>query len=279
MSIDNAALNTEQTELLTQLAQSRASVLALAKVGQLDQAKLWQLANKEANLSLLLYPMPLDPGQHVLAAHAFVHPYLERLSQHDPAHAVIADETHRYTPRKILRRVLDHALDHLNQIEQWLAWQQQGTVPTPTDGWATSDETLAEDVSPLSSVELQAWLWRIDLTVEMVANRAKSLRPEQLDWVPPDGGWTLRQMLRHLARAEVFYAAWLDEALPDEPVARYSEANSRFEQRLRQVLFHPVEEQLALFNPEEGYTMTTAEQVTQNVLAEERTLMYQYTSL
>ncbi len=28
-----------------------------------------------------------------------------------------------YTPRKILRRVLDHALDHLNQIDQWLAWQ------------------------------------------------------------------------------------------------------------------------------------------------------------
>jgi len=30
--------------------------------------------------------------------------------------------------------VLDHALDHLNQIGQWLAWQRHGIAPTPTDG-------------------------------------------------------------------------------------------------------------------------------------------------
>ena len=34
-----------------------------------------------------------------------------------------------YTPRKTLRRVLDHALDHLNQIDQWLAWQPRRRRP------------------------------------------------------------------------------------------------------------------------------------------------------
>ena len=46
-----------------------------------------------------------------------------------------------YTPRKVLRRVLDHSLDHLNQIEQWLRWRRDGLVPTPTDGWVPSTVT------------------------------------------------------------------------------------------------------------------------------------------
>jgi len=129
----------------------------------------------EGNLTTRLHPMPLDPSEHVLAAHAYVHPYLERLTLHDPADFVLADTVHSYTPRKILHRVLDHAWDHLNQMEQWLVWQQQGIVPTPTDGWASSAETFREDLQPLSSEELQAWLWRIDLTVGLVVSRAKQL--------------------------------------------------------------------------------------------------------
>ena len=46
-----------------------------------------------------------------------------------------------YTPRKVLRRVLDHSLDHLNQIDQWLGWRRDGLVPTPTDGWVPVDAT------------------------------------------------------------------------------------------------------------------------------------------
>ena len=54
-----------------------------------------------------------------------------------------------YTPRKVLRRVLDHSLDHLNQIEQWLRWRRDGLVPTPTDGWVPSTVTLRS--SPAAS--------------------------------------------------------------------------------------------------------------------------------
>lgn len=271
MNSNTPDLNTQQLALLTQLAQSRTRVLSLAQQGRLDQGTLWRIANREASLTTRLHPMPSDPGEHLLAAHALAHPYLEGLLQYDPARLVVADEEHSYTPRKILRRVLDHVLDHLNQIEQWLAWQQQGLVPTPTDGWATSGETLPEDLRPLSSAELHAWLWRIDVAVGLIAQRAQHLSSEQLDWAPPDGGWTLRQALHHLAGAEVYYAVWMKVALPDEPLARYSEANRRFEQRLRRVFALPPEEQTTLFI--DVQTTSTAEQVAQLVLAEESALL------
>lgn len=267
---NSSTLTIAQEELLTQLTQSRARVLALAQARKRDLAKIYQLANTEADLTRQLHPMPLDPSEHIIAAHAYAHPYLERLPQHDPTRLVVADETHSYTPRKILRRILDHALDHLNQIEQWLAWQEHGTVPTSTDGWATSGETLPEDLQLVSSTELQAWIWRIDLTVKLVACRAKQLSTQQLDWTPPDGGWTLRQMLHHLASAETYYAIWMDEALPNEPIARYSEANRRFMQQLRQVFASPGEKHTALFNPDKQYAPTTAEQVAHMLMMEEQ---------
>src|ERR687888_243564 len=42
----------------------------------------------------------------------------------------------------------------------------------------------------------------------------------------------LRRVLDHVARSEVLYAASFDEALPDDPVARYVEADARFSKRL-----------------------------------------------
>lgn len=263
----------EQEKLLTQLAQSRTHILTYAQEGRLDPTRVYLLANSEIDLCLLLHPMPLAPDQHTLAAHAYAHRYLERLTLHDPARLVVADDAHSYTPRKILRRILDHALDHLNQLEQWLLWQQQDIMPTPTDGWATSGDTFPEDLQPLSPSELQAWLWRIDLTVGLVAQRARHLTQEQLDWIAPDSsGWSLRRMLHHLALAEVYYAVWMDEPLPDEALARYSEASSRFEQRLRKSFTQPLEEGTAFFKAG-GDETTTPEEIAQLVLAEERTLL------
>lgn len=271
MNSETISLNTQQEALLTQLAQSRAHVLSLAQEGKLDMTKVQKLATEEAELAIELRPMPLDPSEHLLTAHAFARPYLERLGQHDPGYLVLVDEAHSYTPRKILRRVLDHALDHLNQIEQWLAWQEQGTVPIPTNGWATSSETLPEDLQPLSARELHAWLWRIDQAIEVVAERARQLSPEQLDWTPPDGGWPLRQILHHLAGAELYYAVWMDEALPEEALARYTEANRRFAERLSQAFTALAAGQGVLFKPSSDGTLT-AQQMAELVLAEEQSL-------
>ena len=141
-------------------------------------------------------------------------------------------DPYTYTPRKPLRRVLDHALDHLNQIDQWRRWRQDGVVPTPTDGWAPSTVTLPEDRLPLTAIDLDAWLWRIDQAMLLLTERAASLGEDELDWLPPDGGWPLRRVLHHVARSELLYAASFDERLPDDLFARYAEADTRFMERL-----------------------------------------------
>ena len=90
-----------------------------------------------------LVPAPRDPVVHLETAHARARQHLVRLTAHDPGREVTSAMTNElfdrltdarpapltapagagrytYTPRKVLRRVLDHALDHLNQIDQWL---------------------------------------------------------------------------------------------------------------------------------------------------------------
>ena len=126
------------------------------------------------------------------------------------------------------RALSHHGLDHLNQIDQWLAWHRHGVVPTPTDGWVPSTVTLPDDRLPLAQADLDAWLWRIDQAARLVVQCAEGLSDAELDWLPPDGGWPLRRVLRHLARSERLYAAALDEALPDDdPSRRYEEACRR----------------------------------------------------
>jgi hypothetical protein len=266
-----ALTQVEQARLLTRLTQSHDRVLARARAGTLDAAALGTLANTEIALTLDLAPMPLDPSAHVRDAHAWARPWLARVPAQDPTHLVAVDTAHRYTPRTILRRVLDHALDHLNQIEQWLAWREHGVAPTSTDGWASSAQTLEEDRAPLSRAELNAWLWRIDVTVGLLAQRALTLTADQLEWRPPAGGWTLKQVLRHVASAERYYVVWLDDTFSEKPVARYREANHRFVSQVRQVLAHPPLEWEALFS--RGTAPTTAEQVVETLLAAEQRAM------
>ena len=206
--------------------------------------------------SWTLAPAPQDPVLHLETAHARARPHLARLATHDPAHEVtsvmtgelytrLTDahpaplsaagvERYTYTPRKVLRRVLDHSLDHLNQIDQWLAWQRDGVVPTPTDGWAGSTVTLPDDRLPLAQRDLDAWLWRIDQAARLLQQRTAGLTSEELDWAPPDGGWPLRRVLHHVARCERLYGAALDEALPSEdPEQRYAEACRCFDEAVK----------------------------------------------
>ena len=215
-----------------------------------------------------LAPAPQDPARHVETAHAQARRHLVRLTRHDPAREVLAVMTDElffrltdarpapltapagvtrfvYTPRKALRRVLDHALDHLSQIDQWLAWQHHGVVPTPTDGWAPSTVTLPDDRLPLAPADLDAWLWRIDQATRLVVRRAEQLSLAELDWLPPDGGWPLRRVLHHLARSERLYAAALDEALPDEdPARRYEAASRRLDDSVRAASEHGRDESI-----------------------------------
>jgi hypothetical protein len=235
------------------LERSRERVLAAAAAGRHGAAVLAHAAAGRVVAAWTLDPAPCDPAAHVERTHVRGRRYLQRLLD-VPAGAEVRSpmtnqlfvrltepagsslraaidyttvEAYTYTPRKPLRRVLDHALDHLEQIEQWQRWRRDGMVPTPTDGWVPSTVTVAEDRLPLTAADLDGWLWRIDQAVRLLHQRAAALTVDELDWHPPDGGWPLRRVLHHVARSEILYASAFDEALPDDPAARYAEASAR----------------------------------------------------
>lgn len=208
--------------VLTDIEDSRERVLATAGTGRLEPTILARVAAARTIAAWTLAPAPADPVAHVAAAHVQSRPHLVRLREHAADREVPSvmtaelfalltnsppptgpDRRYTYTPRKVLRRVLDHGLDHLNQIDQWLAWQRHGLAPTPTDGWASSTVTLGEDRLPLTGADFDAWLWRIDQGARLLVQRAAGLSQAELDWAPPDGGWPLRRVLHHVARSEV----------------------------------------------------------------------------
>ena len=240
------------------LAASRDRVLAAARAGRHGEALLTHATAGRIVAAWTLDPAPVDPVAHLEQAHARGRHHLRRLLDQplgaevrspmtnqlfdrltqpaDPAQRKKIDYTsvdsYTYTPRKPLRRVLDHTLDHLNQIDKWERWRRDGVVPTPTDGWVPSTVTLPEDRLPLTARDLDGWLWRIDQAMRLLTQRAAALSPDELDWPPPDGGWPLRRVLHHVARSELLYAASFDEALPADPAARYAGADARFSERL-----------------------------------------------
>jgi len=245
--------------MIEALERSREHLLAAAQAGRHGPAVLAHAAAGRVVAAWTLDPAPRDPARHVELCHATGRRHLRRLLDLPPGAEVrspmtnqlftrlteppasrrpidyTAVETYTYTPRKPLRRVLDHALDHLEQIEQWQRWRRDGVVPTPTDGWVPSTVTIAEDRLPLTAADLDAWIWRIDQAVRLLSQRAAALSPDELDWQPPDGGWPLRRVLHHVARSEILYASAFDEALPDDPVARYAEAAARLGVRVAAV--------------------------------------------
>jgi hypothetical protein len=279
------------------LADSRERVLAAGRMGRHAAAALAQATGGRMVAAWTLKPVPVDPVAHVEAAHADARRHLVRLIEHGPSAEVRSPmtnqifsrltqrgsgraridytsvETYTYTPRKPLRRVLDHALDHLNQIDQWQLWQRKGVVPTPTDGWAPSTVTLPEDHLPLTPADLDTWLWRIDQAVRLLAQRAAGLTDDELDWPPPDGGWPLRRVLHHVARSELLYAASLDEALPDDPVARYAEADSRFHAHLTAAQARGIDRSIAY--PNLYGTMLSPDEVVDDLLSCESEVLEQ----
>jgi hypothetical protein len=281
------------------LDRSRERLLAVARAGRHGPAVLAHAAAGRVVATWTLDPAPRDPAAHVAQTHGRGREHLRRLLGQPPGAEVrspmtgqlftrltepigssrrhtidyTAVETYTYTPRKPLRRVLDHALDHLEQIEQWQRWRRDGVVPTPTDGWVPSTVTIAEDRLPLTAADLDAWLWRIDQAVRLLHERAAALTAAELDWPPPDGGWPLRRVLHHVARSEILYAAAFDEALPDDPAARYAEADARFVKRLAVAL--DVAGDPSLVFPDPYGTFRTPPEVVAEVLALEDELVAQ----
>src|SRR5215813_5216749 len=284
------------------LDASRDRLLAAARAGRHGRAVLAHATAGRILAAWTLDPAPIEPATHIEQTHARCRRHLRRLLE-QPANAEVrspmtnqlfrrltqpADPSKRkkidytsvtsytYTPRKPLRRVLDHALDHLNQIDQWQRWRSDGVVPVPTDGWVPSTVTLPEDRLPLTAADLNAWLWRIDQAIRLLTQRAARLSDDDLDWQPPDGGWPLRRVLHHVARSEVLYAASFDEALPDDPINRYAEADTRFSKRL--VSACAIKDDSSIVFPDPYGTLFTPAGVVAEVLALESELLTRVTA-
>ncbi|MEU9022985.1 hypothetical protein [Actinomadura sp. NPDC048394] len=104
-----------------------------------------------------------------------------------------------YTPHKAIRRVTDHLIDHLAEVEARLAGS-----PTIPDRWHASASTTPADLAPFTDQDLDEARSRLTRLSQIWAARLTALTADQLDR-SPGAGWTFRQIAFHLAES-AYYA-------------------------------------------------------------------------
>ncbi|GIG61101.1 hypothetical protein Lfu02_54730 [Longispora fulva] len=112
-----------------------------------------------------------------------------------------------YTPHKAVRRVADHLVDHLAELEARLAGEE--TIP---DHWHASMVTTAADTAPFTRIDLDEARSRLTRLARIWANRLGALTPEQLDH-SPGRGWTFRQLAFHVSGSD-YYAEAVGDLTP-----------------------------------------------------------------
>ncbi|MEU6260923.1 hypothetical protein [Streptomyces sp. NPDC047043] len=104
-----------------------------------------------------------------------------------------------YTPHKAIRRVADHLVDHLAELEARLA----GEEPLP-DQWHASATTTDADLAPFTQEDLDEARSRLTRLARIWANRLDALTDAQLDHSPGEG-WSFRELALHL-KGSTYYA-------------------------------------------------------------------------
>lgn len=104
-----------------------------------------------------------------------------------------------YAPHKAVRRVADHLVDHLAEMEARLAGR-----PTEPDHWHASATTTPADLAPFTPDDLDEARSRLTRLARIWADRLDALTPWQLDDSPGEG-WSFRELARHLGES-VYYA-------------------------------------------------------------------------
>ena len=109
---------------------------------------------------------------------------------------ITAEDGRIYTPHKAVRRIADHIVDHLAEVEALLAG-----VQTQPDAWQASALTSEADLAPFTAEDLREAQQRLRRLGRTFALRYAALDPAEYD---KDRGlnWTLRQIAEHLVESE-----------------------------------------------------------------------------
>lgn len=97
-----------------------------------------------------------------------------------------------YTPHKSVRRVADHLIDHLAEIEARLAG-----LPTIPDHWHASAMTTPADLAPFTPADLDETRSRLTRLAQVFDVRLRALTDQELDRHDA-GAWSPRQIAFHL---------------------------------------------------------------------------------
>ena len=107
-----------------------------------------------------------------------------------------------WTPHKAVRRISDHLIDHLCQLEA----RHTGEEPVP-DQWRGRAVTLDSDWARFTEQDLDEATARIRRLAQILAARLRALRAE---WDTSAGEeWTIRAIAEHVAEASATYASRL----------------------------------------------------------------------
>jgi hypothetical protein len=105
-----------------------------------------------------------------------------------------------WTPHKALRRIADHLIDHLCQIEA-----RANTEVPVSDRWRGRSVTLESDWARFTELDLDEATARIRRLTQIMVLRLRALRAE---WdIKVDEEWTIRAIAEHLAEATSAYAS------------------------------------------------------------------------
>jgi hypothetical protein len=121
-----------------------------------------------------------------------------------PIPGTVDDKPNTWTPHKALRRINDHLIDHLHEVEALLA----GAEPIP-DTWHGRFVTLDADWARFTEPDYdEAWS-RLRRLGRWYVLRYAAAGPEAWD-EPREPAWTLRKIAEHVAGV-VHYAEFVGD--------------------------------------------------------------------
>ena len=106
---------------------------------------------------------------------------------------IVTDGANLWTPAKAVRRVQDHLIDHLAEVEALLAGA------TPQEGhWHGRMVTLDADWARFTELDLAETRSRWTRLGQAYVNRYATAPDDAWDW-PRSPNWTLREIAEHVA--------------------------------------------------------------------------------